>query len=428
MTDTPVTLVISNIGQLVTMDGPVPRVGAALADPGLVAKAAVAVSGDRITAAGPLEQVLRELHGKNSVRHIDAGGRLVTPGLIDPHTHPVFVAGRPDEFEKRLQGKSYMAIAAEGGGIRRSVRELRQCTEDDLARATSARLDRFLANGVTTLEAKSGYGLSLESELKQLRVIRTVQQAHPLELVPTLLAAHEFPDDYRERREEYCDLIINEIIPEVAKQRLAEYSDIFCEEGVFSIEQSRRIQQAAQRHGLKLKFHADELAGSGGAELAAELGAVSADHLVHISERGISAMALSGTVAVLLPGTCFSLGAKHWAPARALLAAGVAVAFSTDCNPGSNNSESPAMMMSLAMVHYRMTASEAMAAVTINAAQALSRADRIGMIRPGYQADLVIWDVADYRELAYHYGSSLVSQVVKTGKPVWRATQGRISS
>jgi imidazolonepropionase len=410
------TLLITNIGSLATMQGDYPRCGSAMNDLGVIRDAAVAIAADRILAVGARDEIERQ-YGSPEVNAIDAAGALVTPGLIDPHTHPVFSATREDEFEMRLQGKSYMEIAQAGGGIRRSVRDLRATPANTLLAKATCRLDRFLEHGVTTLEAKSGYGLSTDSEIKQLEIIAQLNDAHPVDLVPTFLGAHEFPDEYRDNREAYVGLIINEMLPLVAKRRLARFSDIFCEEGVFDNDQSRRIQQAALQHGLKLKFHADELASTGGAELAASLGAVSADHLVFISDHGVRAMSDSGTAAVLLPGTSYSLGSKRYAPARKMIESGVVVALSTDCNPGSNNSESLAMMLSLAAVHMKITAAEGLSAVTVNAAYALGR-DDIGALAPGKLADLVIWDAADIRELPYHYGVNLARTVIKRGEVV----------
>jgi imidazolonepropionase len=412
------TLLIKNIGQLVTMDGPAPRKGAAMNDLGIVAKGGIAVAGEEILAVGESEKVEGSSPLAEGCAVIDARGMVVTPGFIDPHTHPVFSKTREAEFEMRIQGKSYMEIAESGGGIRASVRDLRTTSTQILTDKTRERLDRFLDHGVTTIEAKSGYGLSTESELKQLEIIHNLDQTHPLDLIATFLGAHEVPDEYRENRREYVDLLINEMIPAVAKDKLAEFSDIFCEEGVFTVDESRRIQQAAADAGLKLKFHADELKSTGGAELAASMGAVSADHLVYISDAGIKALAKSGTAAVLLPGTTFSLGGKQYAPARKMIEAGVVVALSTDCNPGSSYSESMPIIVSLAALQCRMTAAEALSAVTVNAAYAVGRSRKIGQLIPGAQADITVWNMADYRELPYHYGVNLVSKVVKKGKMV----------
>ncbi|MEW6052065.1 MAG: imidazolonepropionase [Candidatus Zixiibacteriota bacterium] len=412
----PASLLITNIGQLITMQGASPRIGPSMNDLAIVTNAAIAARDGMIVGVGSMNAVKSSITLQADAVVIDAGGAVVTPGLIDPHTHPVFSTTREDEFEMRLQGKSYMEIARAGGGIRRSVRDLRKTSAETLLEKTRCRLDRFLEHGVTTIEAKSGYGLSTESELRQLEVIAELNHTHPIDIVPTFLGAHEFPDEYRQNREEYVRLLIEEMLPAVAKRKLALFSDVFCEEGVFDNEQSRRIQSAARSLGLGIKFHADELEGTGGAELAASLGAISADHLIHVSENGIHALAGSGTMAVLLPGTSFSLGARHFAPARKMIESGVAVALSTDCNPGSNYSESLPMMISFAAVHYRMTAAEALSAVTVNAACAVGRGGKIGILAAGLPADMVIWDMDDYRELPYHYGVNLVKSVIKNGK------------
>jgi imidazolonepropionase len=417
MANTPkATLIINNIGQLLTMDGPVPRIGAQMRELGMIRNGAVAIADDTIIWVGERDKL--KVQVAPDCIEVDAEARVVTPGLIDPHTHPVFSTTREDEFEMRLQGKTYMEIAQAGGGIRRSVRDLRTTSQKVLFAKAMRRLDRFVEHGVTTIEAKSGYGLSTESELKQLEVIRDLHHEHVIDLVPTFLGAHEVPDEYRDKREAYVELVINEMLPAVAQSGLAVFSDIFCEKGVFDLEQSFRIQDAARGFGLKLKFHADELVSFGGAELAAKMSAVSADHLVYISDAGIKAMAESKTVAVLLPGTSYSLGHGHFAPARKMIDSGVVVSVSTDCNPGSNYSESLPMIMSFASTHLRMTAAETFSAVTVNAACALDMAGEIGMLLPNRPADLVIWDMNDYRELPYHYGVNLVSAVIKRGQVV----------
>jgi len=412
------TLLIKNIGQLITMAGPVPRFGVDMNDLGLIEDGGIAVAGEEILAVGESDKVEGHAPLAEGCTVIDAKGMVVTPGFIDPHTHPVFSMTREKEFEMRVQGKSYMEIAESGGGIRASVRDLRSTPADVLMKKTRQRLDRFLEYGVTTIEAKSGYGLSTESEIKQLEIIRDLAALHPIEMIPTFLGAHEVPDEYRSNREEYIGLLINEMLPAVTKDKLAEFSDIFCEEGVYNVEESRRIQKAASDAGLKLKFHADELESTGGAELAASMKAVSADHLVYASDKGIKAMAQSGTAAVLLPGTTFSLGHSQYAPARKMIQAGVPVALSTDCNPGSSYSESMPIIISLASLQMKLTAAEAMSAVTVNAAYAVDRHERIGRLAENLQADITIWNMSDYRELPYHYGVNLVAKVIKKGKLV----------
>ncbi|RKX27709.1 MAG: imidazolonepropionase [Candidatus Zixiibacteriota bacterium] len=412
------TVLIKNIGQLITMDGPVPRLGFDMNNLGLIKNGGVAAAGEEILAVGKSDEVEGHAELAEGCTVIDAAGAVVTPGFIDPHTHPVFAKTREREFEMRAMGKSYMEIARSGGGIRSSVRDLRTSPVDLLMTNTKKRLDTMLAHGTTTIEAKSGYGLSTESEIKCLEVIRDVNSVHPVDMIPTFLGAHEVPDEYRDKRQEYVELVIEEMIPAVVKDNLAVFSDIFCEEEVFDLKESRRIQQAAADAGLKLKFHADELASTGGSELAAELGAISADHLVHISEGGIKALANAGTAAVLLPGTTFSLGGKQYAPVRKMIENGVIVALSTDCNPGSSFTESLSIIISLAVVQMKMTVAEAISAVTVNAARAIDKNDDIGQLVAGKLADIVIWDMQDYRELPYHYGVNLVTKVIKRGKLV----------
>lgn len=412
------TLLIKNIGQLITMAGSVPRLGDQMKELGLVENGAVAAAGEEILAVGKSKEIEGRVDLAEGCLVIDAEKGVVTPGLIDPHTHPVFSKTREREFEMRIQGKSYMDIASSGGGIRASVRDLRNTSVSILTERTAARLNTMMSYGTTTIEAKSGYGLSTESEIKSLEIIRNLNDTHPLDLIPTFLGAHEIPDEYRNKREKYIRLLVEEMIPEVASRNLAEFCDVFCEEGVFDIEETRSIMKAALKHGLKLKVHADELTSTGGAELAAEMGAVSADHLVFISDNGINAMARSGTVAVLLPGTCFSLASDHYAPARKMIESGVAVALSTDCNPGSSCTESLPMIISLAALNYKMTAAESLSAVTVNAACAVDRSGRIGQLLPDRVADIILWKMNNYRELPYHYGVNLVGTVIKRGKVV----------
>lgn len=421
------TLLVKNIGQLITMAGTVPRLGSQMKELGLIENGGIAVSGAEILAVGPSEEIEGRAQLVEGCRVIDASGMVMTPGFVDPHTHPVFSMTREKEFEMRILGKGYMEIAEAGGGIRASVRDLRSAPVDLLKKRTSRRLDRLLAHGITTIEAKSGYGLSTESEIKQLEIIRDLNQTHQIDLVPTFLGAHEVPDEYRDNREAYVELVIHEMLPKVTSEGLAEFSDIFCEDGVFNIDDSRRIQQAALDAGLGLKFHADELKSTGGAELAASMGAVSADHLVHISDNGIRALAESGTVAVLLPGTTFSLAGSKYAPARKMIEAGVVVALSTDCNPGSSHTESMPIIISLAALQMKMTAAEAISAVTVNGACAIKRQDQIGRLEVGLLADMVLWEINDYRELPYHYGVNLAKLVIKKGKVTGgQAAEGNI--
>ncbi len=412
------TLLIENIGQLITMRGPVPRRGKDMAEIGLIQNGFVAVSGAEITEVGIMDEMSVKVDPAENCTVISCDGKVVTPGLIDPHTHPVFAKTRELEFEMRLAGKSYMEIAQAGGGIRSSVRHLREIDEKTLYEKSRKTIETLMRFGVTSMEAKSGYGLSTEAEMKQLEIINRLNEREIMDLYPTFLGAHEVPDEYRDNREAYIDLLINEMIPAVAKKNLAIFCDIFCEEGVFTVEESRKILAAAQKAGFIAKLHADELESTGGAELAVELGAISADHLGCISEKGIDMMAGSDTIAVLLPGTAFALALNDVAPARKMIEKGVAVALSTDCNPGSSMTESLPMIISLAALKLKMTAAESLSAVTVNAACAIGKGDSLGRLDISLPADIVIWDMNDYRELPYHYGVNLVEKVIKNGKVV----------
>ena len=420
-------LIVRNIGQLITMDGADgPRTGPSMNELGLVEGGAVASHSGRVLAAGPESSVLASVETGPDTTVIDARGGVVTPGLIDPHTHAVFAATREGEFAMRVEGASYEEVAAAGGGIRSSVRSLRLAPPDLLMENGRNTLDRMLEYGTTTAEVKSGYGLSLESELKMLRVISELADTHAVDVVPTFLGAHEFPDEWRDDREGYVSHLIDDMMPAVASEKLARFCDIFCEEGVFTVEQSRRVLTAARAHGMEPKLHADELHPFGAAELAAELGAASADHLVCVSDDGVTALAASGVVAVLLPGTTLSLGHTEFAPARKMIEAGVPVALATDCNPGSSMTESMQIILALASMMLRMTPAEALVAATVNAAAALRAGDVLGSLTPGRQCDLVIWEVDDYRAIPYHYGVNLVAAVVKRGEMV--VSRGRIES
>ena len=384
----------------------------------LVEGGAVASGGGRVLAAGRESDVLSEVQTDPATTVVDAGGGVVTPGLVDPHTHAVFAATRESEFAMRVEGMSYEEVAEAGGGIRSSVRALRAADADELRDNGRNTLDRMLEYGTTTVEIKSGYGLSLDAELKMLRVISELSDTHVLDVVPTFLGAHEFPDEWRDDRDGYVDLLTDDMIPAVAAEKLARFCDVFCEEGVFTVEQSRRVLLAAREHGMEPRLHADELHPAGGAELAAELKAASADHLVCASDDGIAAMAEAGVVAVLLPGTTLSLGSTGFAPARKMIDAGVPVALATDCNPGSSMTESMQIILSLASMILRMTPEEAIVAATVNSASALRAADVVGSLTPGHQCDLAIWEVDDYRAIPYHYGVNLVTAVVKRGELV----------
>ena len=398
-------LLFENASQVVTCAGPArARRGPELQSLGILADAAVVIDGPRIAAVGGRE-ALSAAHPDAVV--VDCGGRLLMPGFVDSHTHGIFGKARHEEQELRAAGLGYMEIARRGGGIHSSVADLRARSEDDLYALALPRLARLAAHGTTTVEVKSGYGLSVNDELKSLRVIRRLQQALSLRLVPTFLGAHEIPLEYRaapRTREEYIALVDDEMLPRVAAEGLADFADIFCEPGVYTPGEARLILGAARRHALRIKLHADELEASGAAELAVELHATSADHLAAISDGGIRALAGADTVATLLPGTMFFLGRARQAPARALIDAGAAVALATDFNPGTSPTVNFPLILTLAVSQLRMSVSEAVLAATVNGAAALGLAAGTGQLAPGFSADLALFDVADVRELPYWYG------------------------
>lgn len=367
--------------------------------------AAVLLEGGKVAWVGPRQEAPH-----SALEVVEVRG-ILFPGFVDCHTHAVFAAPRLDDHQRRALGESYQAIAAAGGGILQSVRDVRACDEAALLAATRQRLRTLLAHGSTTIEVKSGYGLELEAELKQLRVLRRLAKEGPATVVATFLGAHEVPPEYRDRRIEYVRRLCEEMIPAVAHQRLAVACDVFCEPGVFTIAESRAILTAARRHGLGVKLHADELEGTGGAELAAELEALSADHLAGISDAGIAALATSPTVAVLLPATLLFLGKRQQAPARRLIDAGAAVALATDFNPGSSPTVSLPLVMALGVSQLGMRHAEAVLAATVNAAAALGLAGERGQIAPGFAADLVLLESEDWREVAYWIGANRVSAV-----------------
>jgi imidazolonepropionase len=414
-------LLITNLSEVTTPVGSTPRVGEDLGRIERHAGAEVLVSDGKVAFIGSTEERERVYGTLAGTERLDGNRGTLIPGFVDPHTHLPWAGTREEEFVRRLAGASYMEIAADGGGILATVRSTREATEEQLVTALTRRLDQMLAWGTTTAEAKSGYGLSTADELKQLRAVRAADVAHQLELAPTLLAAHEVPPEYRDDRERYIDLVCEEITPAVAEARLARFCDVFCEKGVFSADESRRILLAGKQAGLAPRLHADEFVDSGGAELAAEMGALSADHLMAISDDGIAAMARSGVIGILLPGTSFFLMKRDYAPARRLIEAGVPVALATDCNPGSSHTESMPMILVLAVLQLGLTIDEALTAATLNAACSLGLGDRVGSIEVGKQADLVLLDAPNHLHLAYHYGINPVAAVVKSGQVVHRA-------
>ena len=412
------TLLFVNAAQTVTCAGPArARCGREMSDAGVRCGVAVLVEGDTITAVGG-EMDLRAAHRDATL--VDCAGGVLTPGFADSHTHAIFGRARYEEQELRATGVPYMEIARRGGGIHASVRDLRLRSEDDLFALAEPRLRALASSGVTTVEVKSGYGLSLNDEIKTLRVVRRLATALPMRIVPTWLGAHEIPVDYRERasgRREYLDLLILEMLPVIVREQLARFADVFCEPGVFTVEESREILGAARRAGLGIKLHADELTAGGGAELAGELRATSADHLAAVSEAGIAALAAGGTVATLLPGTMLFLGKTSQAPARRLIEAGVPVALATDFNPGTSPTTNFPLVLTLGVSQLRMSVAEVFVAGTVNGAAALGLAGRVGQLAPGFSADVVLWDASDVREIPYWYGSGRCRASWARGKP-----------
>jgi len=410
------TLVVRGIKQCLTMgSGDGPRVGDEQDDAGVVEDAAVAAAGDEIIYVGPASGLLREVREAPDAVRIDAGQGVVLPGFVDPHTHLLFGGWRPAEFGQRIAGSSYQDILAAGGGILSTVAATRALGEEELVSIGRRRLHRMLAMGTTTVEAKSGYGLSLEDESKLVRAARRLAATEIVEVIPTLLGAHAVPPEFRDDRQAYVRLVVEMV--EALTDRV-EFVDAFCETGAFSVEECREVFAAAQRAGLGMKLHADQLGDTGGAALAAEVGAVSADHLDYISPAGVAAMAGAGVVAVLLPSVPLYLMSQHQAPAAALQKAGVPIALATDFNPGTSPVESLAIIVAMACTLLRMSPAAALVAATRNAACAVSRGDRIGSLDVGKQADLQIYDVGDYRVLPYRFGQLAPRVVIKRGRVV----------
>jgi imidazolonepropionase len=410
-------LVVTNCGQLLTLHNahPTLRRGAALADLGLIEDGAIASRNGRIVGVGNADAVERSVKPAPGCREVDAGRAVVMPGFVDCHTHTCFAAYRIDEYERRVLGVPYAEIARAGGGIAKSVSHVREMDESTLFDVTRKRLDGCLRNGSTTVEIKSGYGLDLENELKQLRVIRRLADTTPALVVPTFLGAHAVPAEFTGRRGDFVACVIGEMIPAVAAERLAEFVDVFSEIGVFTTAEAEQILRAGMAAGLKGRVHADELNDTGSAEMAVRVGATSADHLTKINSQGIARMAESEVVGVLLPGTSFGLPSLHFAPAREMVERGVAVALATDFNPGSSPSESMSMMISIACSHMRLSPAEAIAAATYNAAFAIGRQNEVGSLEAGKRADFLIMDCDDYREIPCRFGINLVSRVFLQG-------------
>jgi imidazolonepropionase len=405
-------LLLKNIGLLATPTGSAARRGKEQGAVTLLKDAYVLVKDGVIAAVGSGEIPAGMLE---SAETVDAKGRLVTPGLVDAHTHLIFGGWRQNELGLKLHGVTYLEILARGGGILSTVRATRAASEEELADKAAKELAAMLRMGTTTCEAKSGYGLDPQSEYKQLRAIRRLNKTQKVELVPTFLGAHALPEAFKNDREGYLRLLCEEMIPTVAREHLAEFCDVFCETGVFTADESRRILETGKKYGLTPKIHADEIDPIGGSQLAGEIGAITAEHLIVCPKEGIASMAKGGTIACLLPATSFYLGAT-FAPARAMIDAGVAVAVATDFNPGSCPSSNLQLAMNIACLKYRLTPEEVLTAVTLNGAAGIRRADRIGSVEVGKQGDLLIWDAPDLNYICYRLGENLVNTVIKKGE------------
>ena len=408
------SLALLHASQLVTLSGPKrPRPGKELTELGIIRDGGILIRDGKIDIVGSSDEIEKKSKGAEVV---DLGGRVALPGFVDAHTHLVFGGNRLDDFERRARGETYEQIAKAGGGIWSTVEKTRAASDDDLFSAARKRLDWFLKSGTTTIEAKSGYGLTLEDELKILRVIRRLRKETPLEIVPTFLGAHAVPRETSP--EKYVDLVINEMLPRVAKEKLAEFCDVFCERGYFDPEQSRKILTAAKMLRLKLRGHVDQLSNSGGAKLMADLGAQTADHLEKTDEKGIAALKSANVHPVLLPGSVYALGSTSYPRAREMIEAGLAVVLATDFNPGSSPTPSLPMILSLACTQMKMSPAEAISAATINAAYSLNRGNKIGSLEAGKVANIAVFDCEDYRELAYWFGIPQTHAVYVRGEKV----------
>ena len=409
------SLAVLHTSQLVTVAGPNrPRIGGEMSDLAIIRDGGMLIRDGKIDIVGSSDAIEKNA-GDGEI--IDVAGRVVMPGFVDAHAHPVFVGNRLDDFERRAKGETYEQIAAAGGGIWSTVEKTRAANETNLFEQSKTHANWFLKCGTTTVEAKSGYGLTVEDELKILRVIRRLNEETPIEFIPTFLGAHAVPREWRQS--EYVDLVINEMLPRVASENLAEFCDVFCEHGYFDVEQSREILSAAKKLGLKLRIHADQLSNSGGAKLAGELKATTADHLEKTDGQGIGAMKSANVQPVLLPGSVYALGSACYPRAREMIETGLAVVIATDFNPGSSPSPSMPMMLSLACTQMKISPAEALTASTINAAYTLGRGEKIGSLEPGKLANFSIFDCEDYRELAYWFGFSQADSVYVRGERVW---------
>ncbi|PKM96134.1 MAG: imidazolonepropionase [Firmicutes bacterium HGW-Firmicutes-1] len=409
-------IVIKNANELITCSGFAAKAGKDMNQLGIIYNGAIIIEEGMIKAVGETKDIVNEDLEKNSIV-IDAANKIVLPGFVDSHTHFVFGGYRAEEYGWRLMGEDYMSIMKRGGGIANSVRATREASHNQLLDAGVKRLNSMLGFGVTTVEGKSGYGLDYATEMKQLKVMKELNEKHPLDIVATFMGAHSVPDEFKDRADDYIEYLLEEVLPDVASDQLAEYCDVFCEEGVFSVEQSEKLLVRAKELGFKIKIHSDEIVDLGGAKFSADMGAVTADHLLMASNEGLERMKERGIIATLLPGTAFSLK-KPYARARYMIDQGLAVALASDFNPGSCYSESIPLIIALATLQMNMTTEEAITALTINGAAALNRAENIGSLDVGKIADIVIHDCPTYHFLSYHIGVSTVETVIKRGQIV----------
>lgn len=413
-------LIIIHANQLVTLDSKygVPRIGDKMQNLAIIEDGALAVINDRIEFVGKTEELLSSYTINQDVIVIDASNKLVTPGFVDPHTHIIFDGSRENELEMKLRGMSYLEILNAGGGILKTVKATRKASLEKLVENGKKILDRMMKFGTTTVETKSGYGLDVENELKSLRVAKILNNEHPIDVISTFLGAHAVPPEYKNKKEEYIDLIISEMIPKIASEELAEFCDVFCEEGIFSNEETKKILSIAKYFGLKPQIHIDEIVDTNGALLAAEINAVQTGHLLKSNDKGLRAMAKMGVIATLLPGTPFSLMLKDYAPARKMIDFGIPIALATDMNPNCWT-ESMQIIIALACYKMKMTPAEALTAATLNGACALQKQDQIGSIEIGKKADVLLFDVPNYTFLPYQFGVNLIDKVIKNGKIVF---------
>lgn len=411
-------LAVLGCEQIVTCRGRIPKRKEALQDIGILDKGCIASRKGKIVFIGDQKSFNREFRLEKNGVQLDGSGLVGLPGFIDPHTHLPFAGTREEEFVLRLQGYSYQQLAERGLGIQNSVKATRKASKEELVSLCLSRLDRMLLHGTTTVEGKSGYGLNLEDEIKQLEAMREADALHPVDIVPTFMGAHEIPPEYRTRKKDYIDFLIHTILPQVKEKKLAEFFDVFCEEGVYSIEETRKLARAAKEAGLKVRIHADEFSPLGGAELAAEEHASSADHLINIPEHGIAKLAQSQTAAILLPAVSFFLMLEKKAPARSLIEEGAIVALATDFNPGSSMTESMLFVLQLAVYTLKMSIEEAIHAVTANAAYALEKHKEVGSLEVGKKMDFVLYEVPNYPTIIYHLGINPIRHVIKNGKLV----------